>query len=925
MTGADLAPVMELMAVANGGTSTDVVASDKKDNTKMEEAGKSKDVAVANTNANQQNKASENDTEGSSHDDAKMEEAQDAKEDDVGAVKQAGLEDVISGAADNTDAKEGNGANAAEHEDSKTAAIEDVVAKEDDNTKSAEHKDFKMVIVEDTDAKEDDKAKAAEHEDSKTAGIEDVAAKEDANTKSAEHKDSKMVILEDADAMEDEKAKAAEHDDHRTGGVAAEHKDHRTGGVEDADANEYNGARAEECKDAKMNSVDNADMKEDEDANAAEHEDAKMVDVDAADSKEDNGTKVVEHEDVKMGTVEDIDAKEDNNAKAAEHEDIIMGVVEHADVKEDNSSNIAGREHVKMTEAETKPGDAVLEDKGHTEEKDVNTEVKKGLKDAEQCGSEMQDELNGKGNNGAARQQENKAEEMSDDDSQGEEEVEEKGSSVKKEEGEDGKANENEEKLEKESAKKEGKDGKVTEEEVGEADKNVEENKEETPKNKRARSARDRRQGQDKKQHGSKSREAKSLLNTPSPYGIDRPQRERKIVERLVEVIDKEPNRNFVVEKGRGTPLKDIPSVAQRLTRKKPADLKFLHNVLFGRKGKTVDFKGHILQFSGFVWHESDEKQRAKAKEKLDKCMKDMLVDLCWLLAIPVPKTNIRKEDIVAKLLDFIAEPHVMPDSGLSDDQGSNYRKRKRGGGSSSKTSDITPKRSKKKFADHISPRQKQALEYDTDEDVKSGSEEDADESPDEQEDGYDSAEEKASRKSSEVKDSAGKKKAAAGSTHRTSPPRTASKTAGKTSPSKGSKEKESLDESAKVFSRKKKPIISKRTPSSEKVIEENKSSGKEAMKSKGESAEGGLPSKAELKKTIIGILKKVDFNTSTFSDILKKLDDHYKIDLTSKKGAIKIMIQEELTKLSEQEDDDQDKSVDAKKKQSRHRAKVTG
>ncbi|VAH92165.1 unnamed protein product [Triticum turgidum subsp. durum] len=465
--------------------------------------------------------------------------------------------------------------------------------------------------------------------------------------------------------------------------------------------------------------------------------------------------------------------------------------------------------------------------------------------------------------------------------------------------------------------------------------------------------------------------------------------------------------------------------VAQRLTRKKPADLKFLHNVLFGRKGKTVDFKGHILQFSGFVWHESDEKQRAKAKEKLDKCMKDMLVDLCWLLAIPVPKTNIRKEDIVAKLLDFIAEPRLMPDSGLSDDQGSNSRKRKRGGGSSSKTLDITPKRSKKlqfshikgspvhvapacagsgegsdhfgsiKFADDISPRRKQALEYDTDEDVKSDSEEDADESHDEQEDGYDSAEDKANRKSSEVKYSAGKKKAAAGSTHRTSPPRTASKTAGKTSPSKGSKEKESPDESAKVFSRKKKPIISKHTPSSGKVIEENKSSGKEAMKSKGESAEGGLPSKAELKKTIIGILKKVDFNTVGYTLIidptillfgfcpydkycfvniagvctevdsevnfyslrpimrrreyicitltlslsdmfllslqlwsrhpnrLRLIDDHYKIDLTARKGAIKIMIQEELTKLSEQEDDDQDKNVDAKMKQSRHRAKV--
>jgi protein DEK len=371
--------------------------------------------------------------------------------------------------------------------------------------------------------------------------------------------------------------------------------------------------------------------------------------------------------------------------------------------------------------------------------------------------------------------------------------------------------------------------------------------------------------------------------------------------------------------------------VAQRLSKKKPTDLKFLHHLLFGRKGKTVDFKGHILQFSGFVWHESDEKQRAKAKEKLDRCMKDMLVELCSLLAIPVPKTNIRKEDIVAKLLDFIAEPHALSDSVLSDDQGSNSRKRKRAGDSSSKTLDATPKRSKKKFGDDApSKRRKQALEYDSDEDMededqpmKSDSEEDADEAPDEQEDGYESVEEKASRKSSEIKDSSGKKKAAAGSTHKTGPPKTTSKSAGKTSPSKVSKEKESPDESAKVFSRKKKPVISKRTPSSEKEIEEKKSSGKDATKGKGEAAEGGLPSKAELKKTIIGILKKVDFNTSTFSDILKKLDDHYKIDLEPRKGAIKIMIQDELTKLSEA-DNDEDEEEDVETKQPRRRAKVT-
>jgi len=113
---------------------------------------------------------------------------------------------------------------------------------------------------------------------------------------------------------------------------------------------------------------------------------------------------------------------------------------------------------------------------------------------------------------------------------------------------------------------------------------------------------------------------------------------------------------------------------------------------------------------------------------------------------------------------------------------------------------------------------------------------------------------------------------------------------------------------------------MSKRTQSSEKEIEEKKSSGKEAAKGKGEPVETGLPSKAELKKTIIGILKKVDFNTSTFSDILKKLVDHYKIDLAPRKGAIKIMIQEELTKLSEA---DNDEDGDVEKRQPRGRAKV--
>jgi len=59
----------------------------------------------------------------------------------------------------------------------------------------------------------------------------------------------------------------------------------------------------------------------------------------------------------------------------------------------------------------------------------------------------------------------------------------------------------------------------------------------------------------------------------------------------------------------------------------------------------------------------------------------------------------------------------------------------------------------------------------------------------------------------------------------------------------------------------------------------------------------------------------------ATFSDILKKLDNHYQMDLTPKKEAIKVMIQDELTKMSEA-DEDEDTNEDAGKKQQQPQAK---
>ncbi|CAN6287577.1 unnamed protein product [Urochloa humidicola] len=457
---------------------------------------------------------------------------------------------------------------------------------------------------------------------------------------------------------------------------------------------------------------------------------------------------------------------------------------------------------------------------------------------------------------------------------------------------------------------------------VCESGNNMAENKDEAPKSKKARVVREEGHKKDKKQGGSKSRDAKDLLKNPNPYSLDRPTRERKTVERLVEVIEKEPGGSLFVEKGRGTPLKNIPGVSYRISRKTNHDLKFLHQILFGRFGRAADFKTHILEFSGFVWHESDEKHRAKAKEKLDNCSKDTLCDLCSLLTIPVSRVNSKKEDIVTKLLDFIAEPHANDDSTLSDDQGSNCRKRKREGGNATKSSEGTHKRSRKNLDDEHTSRKRQQKYFELeseeegaeegpeeDEHIKSDRKEnkdDSEEADDEQEHSYASRKVKASKKSMDGKGYTAKRRAITGSVPKTAPAATLSKCSSRvSSSSKSSKDKKSSAEDSN--SRKSKPITPKCTANAKKETDERRSSGKGLTRSKGKSAgaEKALPSKAELQNTIVGMLKKVDLNTTTYSDIIKMLDKHYKVDLSSRKEDIKLMVYDELIKKAAESDED--------------------
>uniref|UniRef100_A0A1D1YH79 Dynein heavy chain-like protein PF11_0240 n=1 Tax=Anthurium amnicola TaxID=1678845 RepID=A0A1D1YH79_9ARAE len=83
-----------------------------------------------------------------------------------------------------------------------------------------------------------------------------------------------------------------------------------------------------------------------------------------------------------------------------------------------------------------------------------------------------------------------------------------------------------------------------------------EEEKGSSKKRRRGRKAGEKGEGKEKKGR----RKVKEMLRTPTASSIDRPVRERKTVERLVEVVEKEPAKGFLIEKGHGTPLKDIPN-----------------------------------------------------------------------------------------------------------------------------------------------------------------------------------------------------------------------------------------------------------------------------------------------------------------------------------------------------------------------------
>ncbi|KAF3541839.1 hypothetical protein F2Q69_00025380, partial [Brassica cretica] len=293
---------------------------------------------------------------------------------------------------------------------------------------------------------------------------------------------------------------------------------------------------------------------------------------------------------------------------------------------------------------------------------------------------------------------------------------------------------------------------------------------------------------------------------------------------------------------------------------------------------KAQMIKKNISQFSGFVWsEEEEEKQRAKVKEKLDKCIKEKLIFFCDVLDIPINRSHIKKEEVAVKVLEFLESPKATRDVILADQekeskmQKSTQKKRKSG-----EASDTPAKRKRQtKKLDHPSDKEEGKDQGDSDsedskdtheEDVTAPEEEDSDHEKTETEEERDEAEDekkpsdkKTSSKmiSSDTKDS---KKYAEKSSKRVAKPTS--------SPAKKQKVDHD-DESSKGKS--KKQLIKPQTKGS-------KEKGKASKKGKAE------PTREEMLEVVTKMLKEVDFNTATLSDILQNLSDHFGVDLLHRK-----------------------------------------
>ncbi|KAK8266051.1 hypothetical protein V6Z12_D12G219300 [Gossypium hirsutum] len=355
--------------------------------------------------------------------------------------------------------------------------------------------------------------------------------------------------------------------------------------------------------------------------------------------------------------------------------------------------------------------------------------------------------------------------------------------------------------------------------------------------------------------------------------------------------------------------------------------------ILFGKKAKPQRLKRNIGQFSGYVWVENEEKQKAKVKEKIDKCVKEKLVDFCDLLNIPIMRTTVRKEELSAKLLEFLESPCATTDILLAEKE-QKGKKRKATPSKNIASGETSEKSAKKRQSTPQGgeKRKRSSKVEEKDEDVESPVSEDdsheddvdttvKEESDDEETNSKEEedAPKKSSHKSTSKKiamdrpdsklkeTSASGKKLTSAKSSRKSSGSTSKQGASDGDRTPGSKLKGSASKKQKVgkegsidvklSTKSEVPGKKQMNKSPAKVSTKTQGKGKSSKKPKAE------PSREEINEVVVDILKKVDFNTATLSDILRQLGTHFDLDLIHRKAEVKDIITEAINNMSDDEE----------------------
>ncbi|CAH2064811.1 unnamed protein product [Thlaspi arvense] len=399
----------------------------------------------------------------------------------------------------------------------------------------------------------------------------------------------------------------------------------------------------------------------------------------------------------------------------------------------------------------------------------------------------------------------------------------------------------------------------------------------------------------------------------------ERPTRIRKKVVRYILPTPSRPaSKPVSIEQGRGTQLKEIPNVAYKLSRRKPDDNLFLlHTLLYGKKGKAQTLKRNIGQFSGFVWSEDEEeKQRAKAKEKLEKCIKEKLIDFCVVLDIPINKNNVKKEELAVRVLEFLECPKATSDIVLADREKKSKKRKKSTpvNVTSKESADVPAKRRRQtkksgKKQDQPSKTEEGKDEGDVGSEGTNDSHGEDDVAPEKEDDENEDTETEDEKEKVELKESTDKKR----SSKRTKKVKQApeEEKSLKGSAKSGRKSSKQVDKSTSSSS--KKQQLDKDSSSKEKEKGKKQTSKLQAKGSKdqGEASKKGKtdPTRKEMHVVVAKILKEVDFNTATLSDILRKLGSHFGVDLMHKKTEVKDIITDAINEMSD--DDEREKTED--------------